>query len=218
MKIPLWLFMDLARAQVGDAYVFGAESQAQDRNPSRWDCSELIEWCIEHGAVTLGGRIDFPDGSMNQRAHCRAIPLDQAYRTKGALLFRDVSVTGVGHVAISDGNNDTTTEARGSDYGVMRAPIQGRSWTSAGLIPEVDYSETKEPPERVERWVVFGRHGGRFGQVRTPLGNKGEDRLLHLVKKAEKESGVAVVTKRREPKNLEKAEDYRVFVAGRRRR
>ena len=92
--IPLYKFVDLCLAQKGDKYIFGAEAARTDPNPEAFDCSELIEWAME--SLGFG---DFPDGSMNQRAFCEKrerLTVTEATKLRGALLFRDVSVNGVG--------------------------------------------------------------------------------------------------------------------------
>lgn len=44
---------------------------------------------------------------------------------------------------VSMGDDQRTFEAMGRDYGVRFGQIHGRTWTSAGLIPELDYEATK---------------------------------------------------------------------------
>ena len=97
---------------------------------------------------------------MTVRDHRDPIPLREGFETEGALPFRDSHVTGIGHVAVSMGDNRRTFEAMGSAYGVRFGRIHGRTWTSAGLAPEVDYGASKEAQPRVERAVVFGKKAG----------------------------------------------------------
>jgi cell wall-associated NlpC family hydrolase len=123
-------FVQKALAQNGDRYIFGAEANLNDPNPSAFDCSELVQWAAHQVGVTI------PDGTMNQLPHIqragKAISVDQALRTKGALLFRP------GHVAISLGDG-RTIEAKGSKYGVGIFSAHGRGWTTGGLIPGMKY-------------------------------------------------------------------------------
>jgi hypothetical protein len=73
---------------------------------------------------------------MWQLPHCRQkgtiIPLEQAIRTRGALLFAN------GHVAISLGDG-RTIEARGRAYGVGIFNARGRSFHTGALIPGMKY-------------------------------------------------------------------------------
>lgn len=203
-KVSVRDFVNLALSQAGDKYIFAAEASRTDPDPEAFDCSELVEWVLERLGVP-----DFPDGSMNQRAHCNAIPIDRAIRTRGALLFRDPSVTGTGHVAISLGNNHTI-EARGSAYGVgsFDASPSARLWTSGGFIPEVNYRIEPMKPAFVDRWVVFGRFGGRWGAGISL-------RAIHrYIEAAEAKHGVALVVKRKEPTDLrDPKKTYPVWLA-----
>lgn len=119
-----------ALEQQGDRYVFGAEVRLNDQNPGVFDCSELVQWAVHQA----GGSI--PDGSQAQRAwvrkHGQTMSVEQALRTKGALLFTD------GHVAISLGDG-RTIEARGRNYGVGVFNGRGRNWKEAGLVPGLQY-------------------------------------------------------------------------------
>jgi hypothetical protein len=60
------------------------------------------------------------------------ISVDEAVRTRGALLFAP------GHVAISLGNGQTI-EARGRRYGVNIFSTRNRGWTIGGRIPGMRY-------------------------------------------------------------------------------
>jgi cell wall-associated NlpC family hydrolase len=158
-------FLDAALAQTGDSYVFGAEAQADDANPTTFDCSELAQWA----ASRVG--IDLPDGSWHQYLQLKeagaVIPVDQAVHTPGALLFRfDQEPTagggrpGQAHVAISLGDG-TTIEARGRAYGVGSWET-GDRFTYAAIIPGLgDASDpvaalTAPPPEPVVDTDVDG--------------------------------------------------------------
>ncbi len=123
-------FVQKALAQNGDRYVFGAETNLNDANPNTFDCSELVQWA----AAQVG--VQIPDGTMNQLPHIQrnggSMSVDEALRTRGALLFRP------GHVAISLGDG-RTIEARGSAYGVGIFNAHGRGWTAGGRIPGMQY-------------------------------------------------------------------------------
>jgi len=85
--------------------------------------SELIEWAASR--VGISPRV--PDGSSAQINHCRSIPVDQAIRTKGALLWHP------GHIGISLGNG-RTVEAQNPKAGVVQANA-GNRFKRGGLIP-----------------------------------------------------------------------------------
>ena len=78
-------FVEAALAQKGDAYVFGAETDLDDTNPTTFDCSELTQWAADQAGVTI------PDGAMYQyldlKSQGELMPVDEALQTKGALLF-----------------------------------------------------------------------------------------------------------------------------------
>lgn len=129
-------------AQTGDRYIFGAEAQASNPDPTAFDCSELVEWACARAEVAP----KVPDGAYYQwqhtKAHGKRLDLEDAFGTRGALLFVGDG-TGVGrdaitHVAWSLGDG-TTIEARGSRWGVGTWPA-GNRFDFAGLIPGVDYS------------------------------------------------------------------------------
>lgn len=143
-------FVRLCLAQSGEKYVYGAEVDLNSPNPAGpWDCSELVQWATARLGVPM------PDGSAAQQAACRRkgtlIPVAQAVRTQGALLFRP------GHVAISLGNG-STIEARGKAYGVGSwSSTVGRDWDAAGRVPGLTYGPPPKPPG-----VAAVRWPGRF--------------------------------------------------------
>lgn len=123
-------FVQRALSQAGDRYIFGAEVNLNDSNPSAFDCSELVQWAAHQAGVSI------PDGTMNQLPHVQragtTISVAEALRTRGALLFRP------GHVAISLGDG-RTIEAKGSAYGVGIFNANGRGWTAGALVPGLRY-------------------------------------------------------------------------------
>jgi len=115
-------FLHAALGQAGDPYVWGASAAATDPDPDAFDCSELTKWA----AKQVG--IDLPDGSWLQYLDLKGrgalVPVEQALRTPGALLFSFSEEPRPGggrpagaHVAISLGDG-RTIEARGREYGV----------------------------------------------------------------------------------------------------
>ena len=139
--------IDVAMAQVGDQYVFGAEVSETDPDPSVWDCAEFTQW----SAYQVGAEI--PGSSFEQYLDLKAkgliIPVDQAMNTPGALLFHFSSEPQPGggrpseaHVALSLGNGQTV-EAQSEEVGVITDDAGGR-FEYAALLPNVDYAGTGE--------------------------------------------------------------------------
>lgn len=114
-------FVAYALAQEGKRYSQPEAAKPTNLNPAAFDCSALVRWA----AARVG--IDLPRRAIDQLAFARSrgtdIPVDQAVKTRGALLF---GVRGnpprARHVAISLGNGNTI-EARGKNYGVLRDSI-----------------------------------------------------------------------------------------------
>jgi cell wall-associated NlpC family hydrolase len=133
-------FLEVARAQAGDTYVFGAETKLDDSDPDTFDCSELTQWAAHQAGVKI------PDGATAQYLHLKErgmlIPVEEARNTPGALLFSfdreprpgDGRTPGA-HVAISLGDGKTI-EARGSAYGVGEFEV-GKRFEFAAVIPGI---------------------------------------------------------------------------------
>lgn len=191
----------LAEAQSGLPYIFAYEESATDPTPEAFDCSELIEYIDDRvGPGTM------PDGSMNQLAYCQQrgtmISVEKALSVRGALLIRHASVLGVGHIAVSRGTKPpTSAEARGSAYGcgIFTADPKARLWTHAALWPGFDYHLKPAKPELVERWVVFGPNGVRWGHAAEL------EKVLPFIREFNKKfpNRPALVLRRKEPKDLD---------------
>lgn len=129
-------FVTVCLRQTGDAYVWGAGRDINDPNPDSFDCSGLVYWGCAQVGVTIGS------WSGAQYEDCaRAgtlISIEEAARTRGALLFEGYH--GADHVVVSLGDGQHTIEARGTAYGVVKGPIAGRPWSAAGRIPGMRYS------------------------------------------------------------------------------
>lgn len=119
-------FVRMALTASSAAYVYGAEASSSDSSPSALDCSELIEWALRRVGVT------FVDGSANQIARCRRITVEQALRTRGALLYKS------GHIGISMGDG-RSVEARNPSAGVGVFRARDIVWTAGGLVPGLRY-------------------------------------------------------------------------------
>ncbi len=133
-------FLQVAKAQVGDPYVFGAEVKLNDDDPDVFDCSEFTQWA----AHQAGGKL--PDGATAQYLHLKErgllIPVDKAKDTPGALLFSfdreprpgDGRTPGA-HVAISLGDGKIV-EAANRRAGV-RESTAGERFEFAAVIPGI---------------------------------------------------------------------------------
>jgi cell wall-associated NlpC family hydrolase len=159
-------FLEVARAQIGDTYVFGAETRLSDANPEVFDCSEFTQWAAHQAGVTI------PDGATAQYLHFKQlgmlVPVDEAKNTPGALLFSFDREPRVGdgrtpgaHVAISLGDG-RTVEARNSrdDVGSFDA---GDRFQYAALIPGISDGDSAlaapvapEPPATPEPQPLLG--------------------------------------------------------------
>ncbi|WP_169923701.1 peptidoglycan-binding protein [Propionicimonas paludicola] len=114
-------FAALADAQVGKAYVLGAEALASNPNPSKFDCSELVQWLYSRS----GNKItDLAAAQYNATKPVSGSP------KVGDLVFlrnNPARSNGIGHVAILTGklaNGDwRIIEARGRAYGVVRTTL-----------------------------------------------------------------------------------------------
>lgn len=151
----------LAR-HTGGPYGYGSKWPLSNPAPTGpVDCSGFIRW----GLYQLG--VAFPDGSWNQLAACRkagtVIPVAQAIRTPGALLF--VGPNGEHHIAASRGDK-TTVEARGIAYGVgsWTANVPPRAWSTAALVPGVDYGPVAPPTAEPDPQAVIVSRGTLEGE------------------------------------------------------
>jgi cell wall-associated NlpC family hydrolase len=143
-------FLDAARDQVGDTYVFGAETKLSDADPEVFDCSELTQWAAHQAGVKI------PDGATAQflflKERGMLVPVKEGINTPGALLFRfdreprpgDGRTPGA-HVAISQGNGKTI-EAYTSSEPVSELNANERGFTFAAVVPGIsDGSATPLP-------------------------------------------------------------------------
>lgn len=121
-------FVSIALAQAGDTYIYGAEADASNADPTAFDCSELVQWAAARAGVP------FVDGSTAQIAACKPISVADGIATRGALLYTSSPSN---HIVISLGNGNTI-EAANSRVGVVSYPAAGR-FQRAGLIPGMRY-------------------------------------------------------------------------------
>ena len=133
-------FLKVAKAQIGDRYVFGAEVKLSDPNPSVFDCSEFTQWAAFQAGVKI------PDGATAQYRFFKEkgmlVSPEKAKDTPGALLFHfdreprpsDGRTPGA-HVAISLGNGKVV-EAANPRAGVREANA-GDRFDFAAVIPGI---------------------------------------------------------------------------------
>jgi len=151
------LFILWALKQVGKVYVLGAEAKLTPanfsnldafRDQSAWDCSECTQaglWAAGVEQVTDSNGRAIPisafDGAGFQWERSRSIPLADAVRLPGALLFVRSAAAyprkphHVGHVAIVIAK-DTILEARGKRWGVTIGPVRP-SFNLASKVQEL---------------------------------------------------------------------------------
>jgi cell wall-associated NlpC family hydrolase len=142
-------FVNAALAQAGDAYVFGAEADPNDPNPTAFDCSELVQWAAARAGI------DLQDGSWNQYMELSTqgppITVEQAMHTRGALLFDFSSAPAAGggspsqaHVAISLGDG-RTIEAMDDQHGVLTSTASTKRFNYAAVIPGLATAKAPGP-------------------------------------------------------------------------
>ena len=206
-------------AQDGDEYVFGAQASPDDRDPAEFDCAELVEWAIEFSAGQEDFRVVFPESSMTVRDHC-----DPSRSAKGSKRREHCcSETATSPASDTWRSRWATTDARSKRWAARTAcasgEVHGRTWTSAGLAPEVDYGASREAQPRVERAVVFGKKGGRLGFVAAEKLDTDEagERLLTLLRRADSDTGAGILVIRKEPKDLELQDEWPQFKASKAR-
>lgn len=114
-------FAKLADAQVGKPYVLGAEASLTNASPSKFDCSELVEWLFGRS----GNKItDLAASQYNVTKKVSGSP------KVGDLVFlrnNPARSNGIGHVAVLTkklANGDwRIIEAKGRAYGVVRTTL-----------------------------------------------------------------------------------------------
>ena len=133
-------FLKVAKAQIGDPYVFGAEVKLADDDPDVFDCSEFTQWAAHQAGVKI------PDGATFQYLDLKnrgmLIPVEEAKNTPGALLFSfsrepqsgDGRTPGA-HVAISLGDGKVV-EAANRRAGV-RETDAGDRFEYAAVLPGI---------------------------------------------------------------------------------
>lgn len=127
-------FVNFALKQVGDHYSLqGGHPSSNVEDPDTFDCSGLVGWAAGRAGVNFTGTAR---SLIDKSLPCS---VEQAKVTRGALLFHPPTSKGTtGHIVICLGDG-STVEARGSKYGVVKASVEGRGFSRAGLVPGLDY-------------------------------------------------------------------------------
>jgi cell wall-associated NlpC family hydrolase len=136
----LGTFLKVAKAQIGDRYVFGAKEDLHNPNPSVFDCSDFTEWA----AYQAGTKIPRTATEQYLFFKKQGLLIDpaKAKDTPGALLFHfdreprpgDGRTPGA-HVAISLGDGKVV-EAANPRAGVREANA-GNRFEFAAIIPGI---------------------------------------------------------------------------------
>ena len=113
-----------------------------DKDPDAFDSSELVEWAAAQSGIKL------PDGSWKQYRHLHeaggAVPVEQALRTPGALVFGFSSdpLASAGRparsfvaISLGDGRVLDVSERAGE----VREMDAGNFYTHGAIIPEISY-------------------------------------------------------------------------------
>ncbi|HEY5821013.1 MAG TPA: NlpC/P60 family protein [Propionibacteriaceae bacterium] len=138
-RSKLDVFLKQARDQRGDTYLYGSTPKLSAKNPSSFDCSSLTQWAANKAGVKIPRTAEYQYMDLKQRN--LLIPVDEAIKTPGALLFyfsREPTSSlpaGQAHVAISKGDGKTI-EAKGRAYGVGEFSAKHR-FNYAGVIPGI---------------------------------------------------------------------------------
>lgn len=139
----LSIFISSAQDQIGDRYVYGARRTPTAADPRTFDCSSFTQWAARQAGVKLENTAETQYMQLKRTNH--DIPVEQALKTKGALLFyfsREPSgalPAGQAHVAISLGDG-RTVEAKGSKYGVGEWSAKHR-FNYAAIVPGISDEE-----------------------------------------------------------------------------
>ena len=127
--------MQQALKSQGDKYVYATGRDNTNPDPTAFDCSGLVIWAAIQSGYSAPGFGNTNAEGLYEYTHKNSdgMTIDDAKKTKGALLFSRNEDNKIGHVAISLGDG-TTMEAKGTDYGV--GIFKERStWTDAGMLP-----------------------------------------------------------------------------------
>jgi cell wall-associated NlpC family hydrolase len=152
----------LARKQVGDKYVLGAQAKHDDPDPHVFDCSEMVEWLSARAGLKLFAAGDPHAAELYARCERAGtiITVEEARHTPGALVWKHGEHNKprkIHHVGISAGLDEKgkwhVIEAKGHKWGVVESINPAWSdtgfdnvWNLAAKIPGLDYEPDKPLP------------------------------------------------------------------------
>lgn len=131
--------IEAATRQLGDPYVFSADSDPTDRDPDFFDCSDLAQWAMSQSGISIKGSSQ--GQYLDLKSQDRLLDVSQAIHTKGALLFyfREEPTGGPrtpgSHVAISLGDGRTIEALPEGGVQIRQA---GDRFNYAGVIPGLE--------------------------------------------------------------------------------
>lgn len=139
----------LAETKIGQPYILGARAQmANSKWNGPWDNAEFVSWIVYQVSHRLVGTRPSDDpisadaftGFWVEDADLvgKKISVEEAAKTRGAILVRAPVPNQIGHIAISDGNGGTI-EAYSSKTGVVRSTVANRRWDFGLLLNDVAY-------------------------------------------------------------------------------
>lgn len=168
----LSVFLSKAEAQIGDRYVYGAPRTPTAADPTTFDCSSFTQWAARQAGVKLEGTAEYQYLQLKKMNH--TIPVEQALKTKGALLFyfsrepTNSLPAGQAHVAISLGDG-RTVEAKGTKYGVGEWSAKNR-FNYAATVPGISDEAGLRAHQQATGSGGMSETGGATSLAATPSG------------------------------------------------
>lgn len=178
--------IDFALQYKGSKYVLGALVPKNNSTyKGAFDCAEFVAFVnfqilgVLYGCDTndlkKAAKADAYTGYFARDAEVKGIiiPTQQAIRTKGAMLLRVPTGSGIGHIVFSQGNGQTI-EAYNTKHGVIESKTDGRRWDYGILIEGVEYEEQSpvisNAPATVYRLKSPNMKGEFVGAIQRILG------------------------------------------------
>jgi cell wall-associated NlpC family hydrolase len=145
-------FVEKALSRAGTKYVFG-QGRTTDPEEDEFDCSGLVWWAATQTGYKYEGASNNTEGIFDFCSKKNTlISIDQAIKTRGALLIRINYPNKINHVAISLGDG-RTMEAQGTEYGVKVSNAAGRTWTHAAILPGMNFNLPTENSSYLQNWL-----------------------------------------------------------------